>query len=59
MLTHTEYAGVQQQACETLRSLTCDTTNQVKIAEAGGIRAVNAAIKAHKNTVRVQQHACC
>jgi len=58
MLTHSEHAGVQQQACEALRSLSCDTDKWSKIAEAGGIEAVVSAMKAHKASVLVQQQAC-
>jgi hypothetical protein len=46
MLTHSEHAGVQQQACEVLRSLANIARKRAKIAEAGGIEAVVAAMKA-------------
>jgi hypothetical protein len=48
MLTHSEHAGVQQQACQVLRSLAFNDGKRSKIAEAGGIEAVVSAMKAHK-----------
>ncbi len=64
MLTHSEHAGVQQQACEALTNLEqldgrqIWKKNQDKIAEAGGIEAVVAAMKAHTTSVLVQDQAC-
>jgi formylmethanofuran dehydrogenase subunit D len=58
MLTHSEHAGVQQQACEVLRSLAYDAGKRSKIAEAGGIEAVVAGMQAHKTSVLVQEPAC-
>jgi hypothetical protein len=58
MLTHSEHAAVQQQACEALASLAIDAVMRVKIAEAGGIEAVIGAMAAHKTSALVQEKAC-
>jgi hypothetical protein len=58
MLTHSEHAGVQQQACVVLRSLSLNDCNKLMIAEAGGIEAVVAAMKTHKTNDSVQKYAC-
>jgi hypothetical protein len=58
MLTHSEHAAVQQQACEALASLAIDAVMRVKIADAGGIEAVIGAMAAHKTSALVQEHAC-
>ncbi len=50
--------GVQQQACEVLRSLAYDAGTRSKIAEACGIEAVVAGMQAHKASVLVQEPAC-
>ena len=41
-----------------LRSLTFNTGNKVKIAEAGGLKTLVSAMKAHKASVLVQESAC-
>jgi len=58
MLTHSEHAGVQQQACSSLRSFTHNHFKRSKISFADDIEAVVAAVEAHKKTVLVQQPAC-
>jgi hypothetical protein len=58
MLTHSEHARVQQQACDVLNCLAYRDGKRSKIAEAGGIEAVVAAMKAHKTSVHVQKNAC-
>ena len=57
MLTHSEHAGVQQQACWALSNLAFNDGYKVKIAEAGSIEAVVSAMKAHKVSVLVQEYA--
>ncbi len=49
---------VQEPACAVLRNLAVNAGNKVKLAEAGGIEAVVAAMKEHKTSVLVQEHAC-
>jgi hypothetical protein len=58
MLTHSEHAGVQQQACSALRSFAHNHFKRSKIAFTDGIEVVVAAVEAHKKTVLVQQPAC-
>ena len=40
MLTHSEHAGVQHQACEVLRSPANNAAKRSQIAQAGGIEAL-------------------
>jgi hypothetical protein len=47
---------VQQPACAALRSLASNDGNKLKIAEAGGIEAVVAAMEAHTTSDSVQEH---
>ena len=48
-----------QQACAALSNLALNNDhNQLKIAEAGGIEAVVAAMDVYKTSVFVQEHAC-
>jgi hypothetical protein len=58
MLTHSEHAGMQEQACAALRNLAFNDVKSSKTAEAGGIEAVVAGMEAHKASVLVQQNAC-
>ena len=58
MKAHEKGVLVQQPACATLGYLAFNAGNKVKIAEAGGIEAVVAAMKAHKTSHSVQEHAC-
>jgi hypothetical protein len=58
MLTHSEHAGMQEQACAALRNLAFNDVKSSKTAEAGGIEAVVAGMEAHKASVLVQQEAC-
>ncbi len=60
MLTHSEHAGVQEEACRALSSLTSRTYNNnvQEIGEAGGVEAVVQAMRAHKGGAGVQEQAC-
>ena len=58
MLTHSEHAVVQEQACETLSNLAVNDGYRIKISGPGGIEVVVAAGEAHKTSVLVQEHAC-
>ena len=49
---------MQQQACWALSNLAINDGNKVKIAGAGDIEAVVAAMEAHKASVFVQQQTC-
>jgi hypothetical protein len=47
MRKHSKHAQVQQQGCRSLSRLARDDDNRIKIAEAGGIEAILAALVAH------------
>ena len=58
MLTHSDHATVQQQACQALVNLVQDNTMRVKIETTSVIEDVLGSMKAHKTSVLVQQQAC-
>ena len=59
MLTHSEHAGVQHQACASLSSLAYNYAGKrSNIEGSGGIEAVGAAMEAHKTSFLVQGEEC-
>ena len=51
MLKHSGHVQVQQKGCRLLATLARDDDNKIKIAEAGGIEAILAALVAHTDAV--------
>ena len=60
MRTHARVAGVQGPGCSSLRNLCCggDAALRQRLAAAGAIEAVVAALQGHPQVALVQEHGC-
>ena len=58
MKAHVGNAAVQEQGCTALRKFAIAAENEPKVAAAGGIEAVVAAMKAHAGVAAVQDNGC-
>jgi hypothetical protein len=59
MRAHAESAGVQEEACVALRTLTStDDENKTRAGAAGAAEAVASAMRAHAESAGVQEKAC-
>ena len=56
---HPDNADIQHYACDALYMLAYNIPNEIRIAEAGGIEAVFAALRAHPRNADVQHSGCC
>lgn len=58
MEAHPTDAVLQGEACGALGNLAADERNQVEVSSTGGVSAVVAAMREHKDSAGVQEKAC-